>query len=109
MIEKILARKKVTAEASLVNEVAKRCRANARQATQTLSFIFDLLAIAHSTSLSKEVISRAFLQLGVDEKGLLKRDHKYLAALRHTPLGLHYLQSVTGIDAKTIEDEESHS
>lgn len=104
MLHQVSTRKGTYIDYNLLSEIAKRSRRNARAAIQNLSFIFDF-ASANALSVDSKVVCNAFEMLGVDEKGFLERDHAYVNALMDRPVGLQYLASKTGIDAKTIEEE----
>lgn len=106
IIEKVLQRKDVNYRNSDLREIAKRSRFNARAATRHLSVIFDVMALNQTKTISNDILKVSWELLTCDENGYLDRDYKYMAALPYNkPVGLQYLEAVTGIDRKTLEDE----
>lgn len=101
-----LDRKLVPAPDRLVSEISKRSRLNPRVGLNYLAFIFDIMTVRHESTLSERTIKEAFQTLGVDNKGFIDRDYKYMEALQEErPVGLQYLSAMIGVDAKTIETE----
>ena len=91
---------------STLRLIAERSRLNARQATQYLSFVFDLMVVKDQKTITPALVYEAFDKLGVDANGFAERDRLYLKALpTERPVGLQYLAAVTGIDEKTLEEE----
>ena len=83
-----------------------RSRFNARQLIQYLQMVFDILSVKGAERVSVEVVNETLTKLGVDAKGLLPRDRKYLEALStEQSRGLQYLSAMLGINEKTIEEE----
>lgn len=106
IMDKVVKRKNVSSTRTLLSEIAKRSRFNARYALSNLALVFDLLAVKGQKTISQPLITEAFTMLGVDSRGYLKRDYKFMDALPDDrAVGLQYLSAVTGIDEKTIEEE----
>lgn len=103
--ENICRRKKVTADNSILKEIAKRSRTNPRQLTNLLSQIFDLMSVRGKKFMVHGLANMTFALLGVDERGYLERDYEYVKALPTRPVGLNWLSSVLGIDSTTIQEE----
>jgi len=86
--------------------IAQRSRFNARQAITFLQIVFDFMSVQKQSSLTKAIATQTLDKLGVDERGLLPRDKKYLNAVPHDrAVGLSYLVSMLGIDEDTIANE----
>lgn len=91
-----------------VVSIARRSRMNARQATQNLSMIFDLMTVNEEISLKDETLEEAFTLAGLDSFGFRPIDRLYLRALianKNRPSGIQYLGSIIGADKSTIEEE----
>lgn len=99
-----LKRKKVTADKSVLEYIAKRSRFNARVLINNLSMILDLMTV-QKKGMSIEVVKEAFNMLGIDNNGFLLRDRLYVKALPDRPVGLSYLSAVLNIDRNTLENE----
>lgn len=99
-------RKGVAIDTSVVTQLAIRSRLNPRVALNNLAFVFDFVVVRGLSTVPMRVAQEAFDTLGVDKNGFTTRDYQYMEALPvDRPVGIHYLSSVTGIDAKTIESE----
>ena len=86
--------------------IAQRSRFNARQGITFLQIVFDFMSVNKEQSLSKGIAVKTLEKLGVDQRGLLPRDKKYLNALpSDRAVGLSYLVSMLGIDEDTITNE----
>ncbi len=106
MLQKVCKRKGVIAASGALYEIAARSRNNARMAINNLAFIFDLMVVKRQHTVTQMLVFDAFEKLGVDEDGFLKRDYKFMRALpTDRAVGLQYLEAITGIDGKTIEEE----
>lgn len=105
ILNRVVRRKHVSATKAVLSQIALRSRFNARYALSNLSLVFDLLTINSQSTITSSLVKEAFKKLGVDSKGFLRRDYKFMAALSDRPVGLQYLQAATGLDAKTIEEE----
>lgn len=104
--KKVCDRKGITYTKTAIDLISLRSRFNARQAIMYLSLVFDIMSVKGAKQVNLEVVNDAFTRLGVDAKGLLPRDRKYLEILpKSRPVGLQYLSAVLGIDEKTIEEE----
>jgi Holliday junction DNA helicase RuvB len=103
--QNICKRKGVTADKSILYEIALRSRTNARQLTNLLSQVFDLMAVKQKTLMVHGLVDETFALLDVDEHGYLERDRRYVNALPDRPVGLNWLSSVLGIDQTTIQEE----
>jgi holliday junction DNA helicase RuvB len=106
ILRRVTERKQVSATRDILSQIALRSRFNARYALSNLALVFDLITIRNQTTITKPIIMEAFTKLGVDAKGYLRRDYKFMAALPDDrAVGLQYLSAITGIDGKTIEEE----
>jgi Holliday junction DNA helicase RuvB len=106
IIQKVCDRKKVGYNKDALELLSLRSRFNARQAIMYLSLVFDVMSVNKVSTVNMEVVNDTLSKIGVDSKGLLPRDRKYLEALPDSrPVGLQYLSAVLGIDDKTIEEE----
>src|SRR6185369_2598898 len=103
--DNICKRKGVTADKSILKEIALRSRTNPRQLTNLLSQVFDLMSVEHKTFMVHGLVNKTFALLDVDDRGYLKRDYDYVAALPDRAVGLNWLSSVLGIDTTTIQEE----
>jgi len=91
---------------SLLTQIAKRSRFNARVALSYLYFMYDM-AVSRNTTISAPLMKEAFDMLGVDEKGLLKRDYDYLNTFPSDgrAVGIQYLAAKLGVDNETVSHE----
>lgn len=106
----VLARKKKskTIKDDFLLEIAKRSRNTPRRAIQYLLFTLDLISVKGQNKLSDKLLEESFRMIGVDERGLLEIDHKYLAAFPNDwnrSVGIQYLSAVLGIDRETLEED----
>jgi holliday junction DNA helicase RuvB len=103
---KICNRKNVTASDTILKEIAKRARFNARYVITYLRTIFDVMAINNQTSITENTLNQVFTMLSVDKDGYLDRDRTYVRAMpSDRPVGIKWLSAVLGIDGVTIEEE----
>ena len=106
ILSRVAARKGITVTREMLTKIAVRSRFNARYALSNLALVFDLLTVKDQTIITQPIALEAFKMLGVDEKGFLTRDYKFMAALStERAVGLQYLTAMTGLDSKTIEEE----
>lgn len=107
IIKKVITRKHLTIDAQPLLSIAQRSRLNPRVALNYLAFIFDLVTLKNSSTISPVIIREAFKELDVDEWGYQARDFIYLKALPSDgkAVGLQYLSAVTYIDEETIKQE----
>ena len=105
IIEKYLKDKRSLTLNSVISNIAERSRRNPRTAINYLSMITDLMSVREAKTLTINLVSEAFKEMGVDEKGLQIRDYAYLNALPDRPVGLQYISSRISVDIKTIEEE----
>jgi Holliday junction DNA helicase RuvB len=102
----VVDRKGITAQYRLLEEISKRGRFTPRRTLQYLAFIMDLMAVRDETTLTEQTLLDGLDMIGVDEKGLVEIDHRYLEALPDDrPVGLQYLQAILQTDKDTIEEE----
>lgn len=106
IVELVCQRKGINPENKVLNDIAKRSRLNPRVAINHLAFMFDYMTVNGATALDSYICKSGFETLGVDTKGFIERDYRYMEALQEDrPVGLHYLSTMIGVDAKTIESE----
>lgn len=91
----------------LLQVIAERGRGTPRVTLKYLSFVMDLMVVKGLKSLDSETLEQAWSMLGVDSRGLLGIDYKYLEAFPPTgqPVGIQYLAAVLSEDKETIEQE----
>ncbi len=110
-IARILARSaellSVHVDASLLAQIAKRCRATPRTANYLLKRCRDLAQL-EGTDLTPEIIQKTFELLEIDTLGLTGPDRALLEAVIHKfgggPVGLNTMAAATGEEMATIED-----
>jgi Holliday junction DNA helicase RuvB len=87
----------------ITHAVAQRGKAVARTAIILFKRIYDRVTITngHITPL---LLSNWFDEMQIDGDGLDNSDRAYLAALSSKPVGMQYLQSMTGMDRVTLEE-----
>jgi Holliday junction DNA helicase RuvB len=105
ILQKVCERKNIKYSGDSLELLALRSRFNARQAIMYLSMVFDIMSVSNIHTVNMEVVNETFVKMGVDSRGLLPRDRKYLEILPNRPVGLQYLSAVLGVDDKTIEEE----
>jgi Holliday junction DNA helicase RuvB len=90
-----------------LRNIASRGRRTPRITLQYLSFVMDLMLVHNLTVLDDATLDEAFSMIGVDERGLLPIDYRYLEAFPTDgrPVGLQYLSAVTYTDKETLEQE----
>lgn len=87
-------------------QIALRSRFNARQATQNLDMIFDLMSIHEQMILTDDIMMETFELAGIDENGLRAIDRKYMEALdSQKPTGIQAIAAKIGADPHTIMEE----
>jgi Holliday junction DNA helicase RuvB len=87
----------------ITHAVAQRGKAVARTAIILFKRIYDRVTVTngHITPL---LLSNWFDEMQIDGDGLDNSDRAYLAALSSKPVGMQYLQSMTGMDRVTLEE-----
>lgn len=97
----------VKAEAGVIDDIAKRCRATPRTANYLLKRCRDMAQLENAP-LSRDVVERTFSLLEVDPLGLQKPDRAVLEAIigkfSGGPVGLNTIAAATGEEPSTIED-----
>lgn len=97
----------VRIEDSLLNQIAKRCRATPRTANYLLKRCRDLAQL-ESKDLDTDIINKTFDLLEVDSLGLTGPDRTLLRAIIDKfgggPVGLNTMSAATGEEMSTIED-----
>ena len=92
---------------SVLNSIAKRCRATPRTANYLLKRCRDLAQI-EQTELTPKIVERTFALLEIDERGLSGPDRAVLSAIvfkfNGGPVGLNTIAAATGEEQSTIED-----
>lgn len=110
-IARILARSAellaVSAEETVLADIARRCRATPRTANYLLKRCRDLAQLEKS-ELSSDIVHQTFSLLEIDERGLNGPDRAVLEAIIHKfnggPVGLNTIAAATGEEQSTIED-----
>ncbi len=97
----------VRVEDSLLEQIAKRCRATPRTANYLLKRCRDLAQL-EGTDLDTAIINKTFDLLEIDSLGLTGPDRALLDAVIHKfnggPVGLNTMAAATGEEMATIED-----
>ncbi len=97
----------VRTEDTLLEQIAKRCRATPRTANYLLKRCRDLAQL-ESKDLDADIIQKTFNLLEVDTLGLTGPDRALLNAIIHKfgggPVGLNTMSAATGEEMSTIED-----
>ncbi len=97
----------VRVEDSLLEQIAKRCRATPRTANYLLKRCRDLAQLEGS-DLNTDIIEKTFNLLEIDTLGLTGPDRALLDAIIHKfaggPVGLNTMAAATGEEMATIED-----
>jgi len=97
----------VSADQTLMHDIAKRCRATPRTANYLLKRCRDLAQL-EGRGMSGDVIERTFELLEIDNLGLGAPDRAVLEAIIHKfgggPVGLNTIAAATGEEQSTIED-----
>lgn len=88
--------------------IARRSRGTPRVANRLLRRVRDFAEVMGEQYLTREVVERAFEELGVDAFGLTKMDRRFLRALLEEyaggPVGIESLAMVLGEDPDTLEE-----
>lgn len=91
--------------AALLVQMALRSRFNARQATQNLASVAEMMAVKDEHELTEITLIEVFDLNGLDERGLRPIDRKYLEVLGERTVGLGYLEAMLGMDKRSIQVE----
>jgi holliday junction DNA helicase RuvB len=98
---------KVTATTTVMENIAKRCRATPRTANYLLKRCRDLAQLEKG-ELSTDIVNRTFTLLEIDTLGLGAPDRAVLDVIINKfsggPVGLNTIAAATGEEQSTIED-----
>lgn len=88
--------------------IAERSRGTPRIANRLLHRVRDYAQVAGVSPITKDVVTEALSQVGVDERGLNQEDRRYLGLLvekyQGGPVGLKTLAAALSEDMETIEE-----
>jgi len=97
----------VTSDATVLHQIAERCRATPRTANYLLKRCRDLAQL-EQVELTKDIIDRTFGLLDIDTLGLTAPDRSVLEIIINKfsggPVGLNTIAAATGEEQSTIED-----
>lgn len=97
----------VTSDATILYNIAERCRATPRTANYLLKRCRDLAQL-EQVNLTKDIVDRTFTLLDIDTLGLTAPDRAVLDVIINKfnggPVGLNTIAAATGEEQSTIED-----
>lgn len=97
----------VPASQTILDDIAKRCRATPRTANYLLKRCRDLAQL-ENTKLTRDIVDKTFALLEIDELGLGNPDRAVIKVIIEKfgggPVGLNTIAAATGEEPSTIED-----
>lgn len=97
----------VPASQTILDDIAKRCRATPRTANYLLKRCRDLAQL-ENTELTRDIVDKTFALLEIDELGLGNPDRAVIKVIIEKfgggPVGLNTIAAATGEEPSTIED-----
>jgi len=98
----------VSIASDAAHTIASAARGTPRVAKKLFRRVRDVAQVENNNKITREVVTRAFSFLGVDQDGLMALDHRLLDIITNHfgggPVGVETLASMIGEDVQTIED-----
>ena len=89
-------------------QLARRSRGTPRIANQLLRRVFDFALVGGLQRISQDILDTALARLGIDARGLQKKDRDFLRITRDRynggPVGLEAVAAALNEDSETLED-----
>jgi len=98
----------IRANREAVKEIARRSRRTPRILNNLIRRMRDFMITFGENELTREVVERGFISLGIDELGLTEKDREILRVIIEEydggPVGIKNIAIAIGEDIRTVED-----